>query len=271
MYEVSKTLIAKKRATVTLTGTSGTANITGTGAVTKLITFGTSLTATAAAFVVSHAEAYLAQTPSVIVTSLYDMIIFNEAVEGSGFTDPICTNATGDLAGSIISTLYPEPVTLAEMKTYILDRYEADAEKDALLSSLITAARELAEEFCNRCFIPTQIEYAEYVNVKWSDTVPEFLLPFPNHLSLVEVKVADEVTTDYEQNGISRMTILFTGRYYTTDTVGTKFYFKYTAGDCSALVKNAILQIARDMYENRGKDPLTSNGFNLLNSQKVYF
>jgi hypothetical protein len=269
MYDVNKTLIARKRATVQLTGTAGTANITGAGGLTKLVTFGTSLTASAAAFVVSHAAAYLAQ--GIVVTSLYDFIVFTEVTEGTGFVDPVITNVSNDLTGEVISTLYPEPVALAEMKTYILDRYEADAEKDALLSSLITAARELAEEYCNRSFIPQTIEYTEYLKQKYSDDPPEFLLPFPNHLTIEEVKVSDVVTTDYTQEGISRIKIVFTGRSYSTDSVGVKYYIKYTAGECSAQVKNAIFQIAKDMYENRGKDPLTSNGFLMLTSQKVHF
>lgn len=270
MYDVTRTLIAKKRVTIALSGTSGTANITGLGGLTKLVTFGTSLTATAAAFVVSHAAAYLALTPSVVVTSLYESLIFNEAVEGSGFADPVITNTTGDLTGSVISTLYPEPVTLDEMKEFILNRADVDVKADALLSELITSSRELAEQFCNRSFIPQTIEYTEYLQVKWSEEIPEFVLPFPNHLSLVEVKIADVVSTNYELTGINRYTVTFTGRYYTTDTLGTKFYIKYTAGECNLLTKNAIMQICKDMYENRGKDPFTSNGFIMLNSQKVY-
>lgn len=270
MYDITRTLIAKKRVTITLSGLSGTANITGTGGLTKLLTFGTSLTASAAAFVVSHAAAYLALTPSVVVTSVYETLVFNEAVEGSGFTDPVITNATGDLTGSVYSTLYPEPVTLQEMKEFILNRSDEDVQQDALLRELITTSRELAEQFCNRSFIPQTIEYTEYLQVRWSEEIPEFVLPFPNHLSLVEVKIADIATTEYEAIGINRYTIQFTGRYYTTDILGTKFYIKYTAGECNSLVKNAIMQICKDMYENRGKDPMSSNGFIMLNSQKVY-
>lgn len=270
MYDVTRTPIAKKRATITLSGLSGTANITGTGGVTKLLTFSTSLTASAAAFVVSHAAAYLAQTPSVVVTSVYETLVFNEAVEGSGFTDPIITNATGDLTGSVYSTLYPEPVTLQEMKEFILNRADEDVQQDALLRELITTSRELAEQFCRRSFIPQTIELTDYSSTRWSEGGPEFVLPFPNHLSIVEVKASDVVTTDYESTGINRYSVRFTGSFYTTGTLGTEFYVKYTAGECNSLVKSAIMQICKDMYENRGKDPMSSNGFLMLNSQKVY-
>lgn len=266
MYDVKRTLIARKKVIITLSGTDGTATIGGLGS-DKTIEFAENLTATATAFVVDHATDYL---PAVILTSSFESLIFTEAVEGSGFTDPTIENATGDLTGSIVSTLYPEPVTLAEMKTFILNRADEDTAADALLSGLITSARELAEQFCNRSFIPQTIEYTDYVRAKWSEEIPSFSLPFPNHLSLVEVQIADVVTTEYESTGLNRLDIQMTGRYYTTESTGTKFYIKYTAGECNSLTKNAIMQICKDMYENRGKDPFTSNGFIMLNSQKVY-
>ena len=164
-----------------------------------------------------------------------------------------------------------EPVTVAELQAYIMNRYDStDQDVSSLLQDMITSARELAEQYCNRSFVQQEIEYTENVKTSWSDDIPEFVLPFPNHLSIVEVKVNDVVPTHYQQGGINQYTIQFNGRWYTTSSTGTKFYFKYTAGACPGLAKQAIMQIAKDMYENRGVNPLSSNGFNLLNSLKVY-
>lgn len=163
-----------------------------------------------------------------------------------------------------------EPITLTEMKQFLLNRYDPDVTADALLTSMITAARELAEQFCNRSFIAQTIEYTEYMKLKWSEETPEIKLPFPNHLTITEVKIADTITTDYELIGINTFTIQFNGRNYTTNSDGTKFYVKYTAGECNARQKNAIMQICKDMYENRGATPMSSNGFIILNVDKVY-
>jgi hypothetical protein len=90
--------------TITLTGTSGTANVTVAGGLTKLVTYGDSLTDTAADFVTSHAAAYA--VVGITVTSSGPDIIFTDAVPGTGFSHPVITNATGNLAGTIANTTY---------------------------------------------------------------------------------------------------------------------------------------------------------------------
>ena len=89
--------------TITLTGTSGTANVGAAGGLTKLVTYGGgSLTATAAAFVVSHATAYDGQ--GIVCTSIGEKIILTDKVPGTGFTAPTITNASLTLAGTVAHT-----------------------------------------------------------------------------------------------------------------------------------------------------------------------
>jgi hypothetical protein len=90
--------------TITLTGSAGTANVTLAGGLTKLVTYGTSLTITAGAFVTSHTAAYAAV--GITVTSSGPDIIFTDAVPGTGFVHPVITNATSDLAGTVANTAY---------------------------------------------------------------------------------------------------------------------------------------------------------------------
>ena len=104
-FKVKKTLTFQSIAqvdTLTLTGTSGTANVGAAGGLTKLATFATSLTITAANFVIAHAAAYLAV--GIIVTSDGEDLIFTDADPGLGFTSPTITNATGDLDGTVANT-----------------------------------------------------------------------------------------------------------------------------------------------------------------------
>lgn len=89
-------------ATVTLTGTSGTANITVAGGLTKLVTFNTSLTQTATDFDTTHSAAYT--TAGITVTTSGADIIFTAAVAGTPFDAPVITNITGDLAGTVVAT-----------------------------------------------------------------------------------------------------------------------------------------------------------------------
>lgn len=88
--------------TITLTGAEGTANVTLAGGLTKLVTYGDSLTDTAADFVTSHAAAYLAV--GIVVTSDGPDIIFTASDAETSFTHPQIANATGDLAGTVENT-----------------------------------------------------------------------------------------------------------------------------------------------------------------------
>jgi hypothetical protein len=88
-------------ATVTLTGTSGTANISVMG-VNYLATFATSLTVTAANFKSLHEAALLAR--GVVVTSSAATIIFTAQHKGNAISVNAPVNASGDLAGSVAAT-----------------------------------------------------------------------------------------------------------------------------------------------------------------------
>lgn len=88
--------------TVTLTGSSGTADISDAGDLTKGATFATDLPTTAANFVTAHAAAYLAV--GIVITSSGDDIIFTANVAGVGFVSPVITNKTGNLDGTMANT-----------------------------------------------------------------------------------------------------------------------------------------------------------------------
>lgn len=94
----------QKVMTVTLTGTSGTANIN-VGGTDYLATFASNLTATAAAWVSANSAALLAQTPSITVKASGATIVLTAALYGVDFTAVAPANASGDLAGTIATTV----------------------------------------------------------------------------------------------------------------------------------------------------------------------
>jgi hypothetical protein len=89
--------------TITLTGTSGTATVAAAGGLSKVATYGDSLTDTAGDFVTSWAAAYLAV--GITITSDGPTIIFTDAVPGTGFTAPTIANLTTNLAGTVAHTM----------------------------------------------------------------------------------------------------------------------------------------------------------------------
>lgn len=93
----------KQVGTTTLTGTSGTGNITING-VAYLATFNTSLTQTATDFVNSHAATILAREYGHVLTSSGEDVILTSGVEGVAFSMSANVNASGDLAGANVAT-----------------------------------------------------------------------------------------------------------------------------------------------------------------------
>ena len=85
---------------ITLTGTSGTANIDVAGT-NYLATFNTDLTTTASDFVSSHSAAL--GTANITVTAAAGVLTFTNQAAINSFTIAAPVNATGDLAGTLAS------------------------------------------------------------------------------------------------------------------------------------------------------------------------
>lgn len=114
----------KKITTLTLTGTSGTASITLAGKLTKTVTFSTSLTQTATDFVTAFASDYLAA--DIVLTSSGASLIFT--ANTIGFTNPVITNVTTNLSGTIVNTqLTANPATILFLTTPYGELYSFEA------------------------------------------------------------------------------------------------------------------------------------------------
>jgi hypothetical protein len=159
-----------------------------------------------------------------------------------------------------------EPVAVNELKAFCATAYTDD---DAiLLPSLITAARDFCETFCNRAFIDQTIEYIE--NINEPDAIQVIQLPYSGPATITGITVNGTATTDYSTTGSERLTVYITGlvpdSYGNCEVVIT---YDITVV-CPEAVKTAIKNIAKDMYENRSIKPLNGNGVLLLTPFKVY-
>lgn len=88
-------------ATITITGTSGTATVAWAG-VNYTATFATDLATTALNFKTTHAAAMLLR--GVTLTNSGATVILTSTIAGMPFAAPTIANATGDLAGSVAAT-----------------------------------------------------------------------------------------------------------------------------------------------------------------------
>ena len=93
----------KAKKTATLTGTSGTANVTING-VAYLATFASDLTTTAANFVTAYAATILARHGRCVVTSSGASIIVEAGVPGMNVLVTVSAAVSGNLTGSVAAT-----------------------------------------------------------------------------------------------------------------------------------------------------------------------
>jgi len=113
--------------TVTLTGSSGTANIVVNG-VTYLATFTTDLTTSASNFVTSYAATIAARELGTVVTSSGAGIIFTSGVEGRPQSISSASNVSGNLAGNVAATTpntLPADLGTDEAETAFKSMYKA--------------------------------------------------------------------------------------------------------------------------------------------------
>lgn len=142
-------------ATLTISGSSGTATVTFMGD-TYLCTFTSDLTTSAANFVTSHAATILLR--GVTVTSSVADIVFTSAIEGQPFTNPTIANTTGNLTGSVASTLAntaPTALAADESLTNFIAVYDA---QPAVLAAI---PNNLKRIYCDTRVVSNYIEALE--------------------------------------------------------------------------------------------------------------
>lgn len=102
VHTTANVTAVKQKETLTLTGSSGMAIITGTGGIMNTAVFDTDLSTTATNFVTAQAADYLAQ--GVVLTSDGADLIFEASTAGTSFVAPVITTDTGNLSGTVAHT-----------------------------------------------------------------------------------------------------------------------------------------------------------------------
>lgn len=128
---------------VTLTGTSGTANVT-IGGVDYLATFNSDLDTTASDFVTAHAAAILAATGLVVTADTDTLVLAGDAADFP--TDIAVANVSGDLAGTVAAVTYDVTATAGGCQrtysTQVVTEIVCDECSNIFLDSFISEAPE---------------------------------------------------------------------------------------------------------------------------------
>lgn len=155
-----------------------------------------------------------------------------------------------------------EPVSLASAKVHLRIDHSAD---DALITDLITAARQMAEAFTGRAFITQTWKLV-------MDEAPSagfIALPRPPLASVTHVKTYDEADTATTMNASNyfvdtvsqpgRVILRSSGVWPTVSRSANGFEVQYVAGygsqasDVPLALRQGILSHIAHLYENRGE------------------
>jgi uncharacterized phiE125 gp8 family phage protein len=156
-----------------------------------------------------------------------------------------------------------EPVTLAEAKSHLRVDLNDD---DTLINALITAARQMAEEYTRRAFI-TQT---------WEATFLPLGVPYRGiRLSRPPVQQIVSITVDGQTLDPTKYELLddwieFDPKPLPQDKIVIRYNAGYgSAADVPSPIKQAILQIVGHLYENRESQDMPGLAVNLLQPYRV--
>ena len=161
------------------------------------------------------------------------------------------------------SLLGNEIITAADVKSYV--RIDT-AEDDALIANMITQARIWCENYISRDIVPKNRTY--YLG----ETSGLFDLPFAPVATIVSVTVEGEAAT-YTEYGLDDLSIELDGG----PSSSVKVTYT-TAGLNDGLIKQALLQMVSNYYDNRadfeiGKtvNEIPTNVKSILSGYKTMF
>ncbi len=167
------------------------------------------------------------------------------------------------MAYSIVTAAASEPITLAEAKAFL--RVDG-SDDDDLINALISAAREMCEQYTRRILVTTTVD--EYFDgfPNYKDAVSKDIIYLSRGpvQSITSVKYVDEIGSEetvdssyYVSDIISEPArIASTAGWFATNGIINQVIVRYTVGtsvaDIPKPLKQGMLLIISELYDNRG-------------------
>lgn len=141
-----------------------------------------------------------------------------------------------------------DPVTATEFKTFV--GYPA-TDQDTLIASLITAAREFLESETGLSCVSKvyEVEFDKYDAFSDDYGYYWYRLPFSPVTVITTVTIGGTAVT-YSQKGLKAVDIC-PDTIIQTGAVNNVLAVTFTAGESNTIIKNAILRITADLFNNR--------------------
>jgi hypothetical protein len=148
-----------------------------------------------------------------------------------------------------------DPVTTAEFKTF--SGYPG-TDQDTFIASIITAAREFLESETGLSCVSKvyEVEFDKFDAINEDNSVGSgfystswYRLPFSPVTDIESVEIGGVAVT-YSRRGLKVIDIC-PDQVIQTGTTNNTLAVEFTAGEANTVIKNAILRITSDLFNNR--------------------
>ena len=167
------------------------------------------------------------------------------------------------MAYSIVTAAASEPITLAEAKNFL--RVD-NSDDDDLIEALITAAREMCEQYTRRILVTTVID-------EYFDGFPNYRTPEDKDIiylsrgpvqSIQSLKYVDEIGSEETVSSSSYVSDIISeparvasvAGWFATGGIINQVIVRYTVGtsvaDIPKPLKQGMMLIISELYDNRG-------------------
>lgn len=166
------------------------------------------------------------------------------------------------MAYQIVTEAAEEPITLAEAKNFIRVDHSDD---DDLISALITAARQMCEEYTRRVLVTTTIDevFDRFPNNRWEKLSNLIYLSRGPVASITSVKYVDAIGSEVTLDSAQYVTDLIsepariqsTVGWFATAGVVNQVIVRYVVGTEKGAIAKPLIQgmllVISDLYDKR--------------------
>lgn len=162
------------------------------------------------------------------------------------------------LENKLVSATGSEPITSVYLKNYLRVDFSTD---DDIINSVISAARELVEQYLETAILQKSLKSYFYDFQDWDEMEGGYYyleLPISPVTSVSAVKKVsydgtETATTDYQLTGLDQKIIRIAKNLDLTGAITVGYIVEYVAERTTVEepIKEAIAKLAGELYENR--------------------
>jgi len=167
------------------------------------------------------------------------------------------------MAIDIVTSATNEPITLAEAKNFLRVDHDDD---DNLISSLITASRQMCEEYTRRVLVTTTIDeyFDKFPKNSWNNLSNLIYLSRGPVASITSVKYVDEIGSEVTLSSDQYITDLISepariqsvAGWFAAAGVVNQVIVRYVVGSDVSVIPRPLIQgmllVVSDLYDQRG-------------------